>query len=280
MKKIVRSGIVSLVMGIGVTGCLTPMEKASYKGDVPALRRLLDQGADVNARSAWHYSPLSCAAVQGRCEAVAFLLDHGADINRPEEFRGTTALIEASFNNRADCVKLLIDRGADIDYRSPAGSLWVGAGKTAMECAQYYGQAAETVNVFAEVMRARELKKKQEAAQSLAEQLRGTPLERLVDFPVGGDLTILAAVTDRLIEAKNIELPGFIATASVERRVALLTSVEKRMMATQTDVVALNAQAEDALLKNQDTADFRRHIGKLQAYMAVLAEIKTMLMQS
>jgi hypothetical protein len=90
----------------------------------------------------------------------------------------------------------------------------------------------------------------------------------------------MSALTGRLIEAKNCELPQFITQASVSQRVVLLTDVEKRLTGLQSVLVALNGQAEDAFRKNQNTAAFRQQTGVVQAYMSVLKAIQEMLLQS
>lgn len=269
------------------TGCVGPLERAAYKGDIKGIQQQLDQGADVNARDEWHISPLTLAATQGQCEAVKFLLDHGADVNRPEVFRGTTALIEASFNNRVDCVKLLLDRGADTEYRTPAGSLWAGADKTAVECAALYGHT-DVVKTLQEAARQKLLKKQQDEADLFKNRLKTMALPELVNFDISSEakaddersLMVINTLTGRLIEAKNSELPRFITQSSVAERVSLLTAVEKRLTGLQAVLVALNGQAEDAFRKNQDTAVFRRQTGVVQAYMSVLKAIQEMLLQS
>lgn len=59
----------------------TSLHDAASKGDVDQLRRLVEQGADVNAVDGEGRTALHKAAVDGRDEAVKFLLDHGVDVN-------------------------------------------------------------------------------------------------------------------------------------------------------------------------------------------------------
>jgi ankyrin repeat protein len=58
------------------------------------------------------------AARTGNVEAIKTLLDNGADINAKDTQRGTTALMWAADEGHAAAVKLLIDRGADITAKS------------------------------------------------------------------------------------------------------------------------------------------------------------------
>jgi hypothetical protein len=285
IRRVLAGGLLSFLFLC--TGCVGPLESAACKGDITAIQQQLDQGADINARDAWHISPLTLAATQGQCEAVKFLLDHGADVNKPEVFRGTTALIEACFNNRVDCVKLLLERGANMDYRSPPDSLWVGANKTALECADLYGRT-EVVKVLQDVARQKALKQQQEEAEGLKTRLKTMSLQELVNLNISSEaglndeksLAVMGALTGRLIEAKNCELPQFITQSSVSQRVVLLTDVEKRLTGLQAVLIALNGQAEDAFRKNQNTAVFRQQTGVVQAYMSVLKAIQEMLLQS
>ena len=57
--------------------------KAAAAGDVPALRQLLDSGADVNGVGQDNNTPLIRAVSKDRLEAAQFLLDHGAQVDKP-----------------------------------------------------------------------------------------------------------------------------------------------------------------------------------------------------
>ncbi len=58
------------------------------------------------------------AARSGDVDAVRALLDQGADPNAKEDARGTTALMQAADQGHADVIALLIEHGADIAARS------------------------------------------------------------------------------------------------------------------------------------------------------------------
>jgi uncharacterized protein len=51
---------------------------AARRGNIGRIRRLLAEGADVNARGKFGYTPLVHASYSGHAEAVRFLLDAGA----------------------------------------------------------------------------------------------------------------------------------------------------------------------------------------------------------
>ena len=87
---------------------------AAARGDVDAVRRQLDDGLDVDARSPESgVTLLTMAAVTGQHEVAAMLIDAGADVNRANPQDGSVPLHGAAFFGRADIVALLLDNGAD-----------------------------------------------------------------------------------------------------------------------------------------------------------------------
>lgn len=57
---------------------------AAYLGDVPLVRRLLDEGAQINPDTTYFGRPLEAAASQGHTDIVRLLLDLGAAVNDAE----------------------------------------------------------------------------------------------------------------------------------------------------------------------------------------------------
>jgi ankyrin repeat protein len=92
--------------------------RASAKGDVGQVRKLLDQGSNVNAREENGETPLMYAAVEDRTEVVDFLLNRGAAVNAVS-LNGETALTRAVAVSRYNTVALLLTRGADIEKDNP-----------------------------------------------------------------------------------------------------------------------------------------------------------------
>ena len=68
---------------------------AIRNGDIRAIRKLLDNGADVNTRDAEGNTPLILASFYASPECVALLLENGADVNTANQ-AGVTALIRAA----------------------------------------------------------------------------------------------------------------------------------------------------------------------------------------
>ncbi len=87
---------------------------AARSEQLPAMRWLLDEGADVNV-IAYVGTALHWASFFGRLEAVRFLLDHGADLEIRDDHTGGAALNWAHVFGQASVVKLLIERGAQAD---------------------------------------------------------------------------------------------------------------------------------------------------------------------
>ena len=88
--------------------------EAADDGDLPDVRDLLDDGADVDAAIAGDGSPLIAAARNNHIDIVRLLLDRGADVNLAVEGDGAP-LIMAAREGHLAIVELLLDRGADIE---------------------------------------------------------------------------------------------------------------------------------------------------------------------
>jgi ankyrin repeat protein len=97
----------------------TPLHLACFFGHPTLAETLIEQGADVNARSdnKIQNMPLHAAAAGRNREAVRILLEHGAEVNARQE-GGWTALHAASQNGDAEMVRLLIAAGADVEMRA------------------------------------------------------------------------------------------------------------------------------------------------------------------
>jgi len=133
----------------GVLAGATPLHWAAHRNQVPLCARLVELGADVNARRArWWRTPLAWGADAGSNEAVTFLLEHGADVNG-DAYGHTTALHAAaqggSTNGQQDpdayrhTAQILIRHGVDVDRRATGDG-----GQTALGDAVRVGNRAVT----------------------------------------------------------------------------------------------------------------------------------------
>lgn len=92
---------------------------AAGRGDVAAVRRLLAEGADVNARTRYGATALFFAADKARLDVVSLLLEKGADPNVKDSFYGATPLDWAMNHDATEVVLLLVQKGAN----DPASAL-------------------------------------------------------------------------------------------------------------------------------------------------------------
>ncbi len=107
-------------------------------GKVDAAKRLLEAGADINAKENFGgQTALMWAAAQGQADMVKFLASNGADLNargvvrqwerkvitepRPKDMNkgGFTALLYAAREGCVECARHLVAAGADPDLEDP-----------------------------------------------------------------------------------------------------------------------------------------------------------------
>jgi hypothetical protein len=89
---------------------------ASMQGNLEQLKRLLDSGADVNAKDQEGWTPLAWAIRSRQWAVVKVLLEKGAEINgKPSLSR--TAVIEAARNGHLEVVRALLDKGLEVDMK-------------------------------------------------------------------------------------------------------------------------------------------------------------------
>ncbi len=94
---------------------------AAMRGDVEAVRALLNSGADVNVKHEDGWSGLMLAAVNGYSPVVEALLDKGANVDAKEDFMGQTALIWAVKGGYTSVVNVLLKAGANVNARDKFG---------------------------------------------------------------------------------------------------------------------------------------------------------------
>lgn len=92
---------------------------AAARGEAEKVRRLLDEGAVLNARNGKGRTPLYESAKRGHSQVVQLLLERGADVDA-REARGFTALMAAV--RHGHIAELLLDGGADPNSRCGCGS--------------------------------------------------------------------------------------------------------------------------------------------------------------
>ncbi|ORX45619.1 ras GEF [Piromyces finnis] len=97
----------------------TPLMKASYRGHVNVVEKLIEKKANVNACDNMGYPALIWAALKGHSKVCEILVKHGADVNsiygKGKSHSVVTPLIAAAYSGSKNTVISLINLGADIN---------------------------------------------------------------------------------------------------------------------------------------------------------------------
>lgn len=94
------------------------LSAAARKGDAATVKKLLDEGVDVNTKFRYGVTVLTYACDHGHLEVVKVLLDRGADVNVKDTFYGFTPLMLAVSPaqkrkpEHVEIAKLLLAKGA------------------------------------------------------------------------------------------------------------------------------------------------------------------------
>ena len=91
-----------------------PLHLATWSSATPALRVLIDFGADVQAKVDTGWTALHVAARFNSVPGATLLAAHGADIAAKDQ-HGWTALHTAVRNNAFEMAEFLLDQGAPVD---------------------------------------------------------------------------------------------------------------------------------------------------------------------
>jgi len=92
----------------------TALHEAAEAGDLKAMERLLDDGAEIHGIDFESRTPITAAAESGQVDAVRLLLRRGAGLERTDDL-DRTVLMAASQYGQMAVVKLLLERGASLE---------------------------------------------------------------------------------------------------------------------------------------------------------------------
>ena len=157
-----------LFVSMAMTGCGTALTQAAKEGDIAALQKLLDEGADINENAivggSMNGSLLSQAAYYCRIEAIKYLIHKGADINNATGWTdygasggGLRPLHMAARSGCTEAIKLLLDAGADIDVRANkmfGSALSIAAYKGHIKSVKYLLERGADVDDASQVLKA------------------------------------------------------------------------------------------------------------------------------
>jgi ankyrin repeat protein len=87
------------------------LRSAASNGQVEEVERLLNEGADIDARADNGMTPLILASWRGHAKVVELLLREGADVNAATDI-GTTALRLATERGHREIIRMLQEAGA------------------------------------------------------------------------------------------------------------------------------------------------------------------------
>jgi serine/threonine-protein phosphatase 6 regulatory ankyrin repeat subunit B len=99
-----------------VTDGRISLHTASAEGDLEIMQSLLDGGANVDDRDAFHRTALLVASGDGKFEVAQLLVRYEADVNSTDGV-GWTPLHAASRDGHFDIVHLLLDHGTDVNAK-------------------------------------------------------------------------------------------------------------------------------------------------------------------
>jgi ankyrin repeat protein len=252
--------ILSMIIDSGVNSDIKPKDDGmpllfacicAARDPEEKVKTLLEKGANINVR--YDGDTALTWAIRIRSDdnsaLIKTLLAAGADVNEGGG-RWSTPLMCAAMFSKPMCLTALLEAGADIDAKDADGH-----------------------TVMSSVYCSRP------ATRPILEQALKKAQKR-VDYWLKKNDFDDPDVTEALITAKNRQLPDFIATATNDQKVDLLTAVESQIARATATIDELNGQAADAIARKQDAAPYRARVGQVKAYINVLSEIKTILEQS
>jgi hypothetical protein len=107
-------------------------QDAARKGDAAAVKKLIDEGVDVNTKFRYGATAIFYASDHGHIDVVKVLLDKGADLTLKDTFYGFTPLMLATSPaqkkrpEHTEIAKLLIAKGAPGQEAALGGAIQSG----------------------------------------------------------------------------------------------------------------------------------------------------------
>ena len=111
-------------------------KKAVRNGDASKIEKLVDEGAEINARDRYSQTALMLASQHGHADIVRLLVDRGADLNVKAKYN-LTSLMLAIINNQDEIARILVDAGANLSLTGTGAPGFHG--KTAYDLAMSQG---------------------------------------------------------------------------------------------------------------------------------------------
>lgn len=141
MNTIMKTLLIAIALSTGVA-MAEECSLCDYAitGNLPEVKKLLDEGVDVNATNQYGQTPLMMAAWHVHKPVLDALLEAGADVNTTAGYAtgyGWTALMFAARSGNTDIVSTVLEAGADIKSLTREGEDATGKrlGQTALDIA-------------------------------------------------------------------------------------------------------------------------------------------------
>ena len=114
-------------------GQWTPLHNQAYRGHLDSVELLLQHGADIEAKTSFGHTPLLSSIRWDRVEVTELLLKKRANVNPTTEL-GRTPLIISAIEGNSELAMLFLDNDADISIKDNNYKM------TALHFAALYGQ--------------------------------------------------------------------------------------------------------------------------------------------
>ena len=292
-KKTVQKGLIAVVCLLAVSLFADllgrpPICTAARLGNTAEVRRLLDQGVNIESKDIAEKTALIMAAEGGRAETVDFLLSRGANINVRNRKGGTLLFGAVAGSADVRTIEILLEHGANTEVKSellyspkPSVEIYLGS-FTPLELASRNGRT-EIVTLIQKAERDREKKavavnQKRVSAdkQQAVKKLTKMPLEELVsEQPLDSEGFVLA-LTDALFEADLKKLPDYLLKPGSDP-MRLRVEVKKRlaMSGIKKDEYYDKAQSLREDGKKSESVKWSNLANAIKAYQGALMSIKS-----
>lgn len=90
-------------------------------GNLPRVRELISNGANINFANVKGVTPLMVAAHWGRSDVVRFLVENGADVGATEKACGRNALMYSCLSGDPQSTEFILQSGTEVNSRDCDG---------------------------------------------------------------------------------------------------------------------------------------------------------------
>jgi ankyrin repeat protein len=92
--------------------------EACNNNNIENVKKFISEGADVNGKDKYGFTPLFIAAIRNNAEIADLLISKGADVNPKYIDKPDSPLLIASSLRHFEMVELLLSKGAEVNYEN------------------------------------------------------------------------------------------------------------------------------------------------------------------